>query len=144
MCCAVLSRSVLSDSFATPWTVAHQAPSMGFSRQEYWSGLPCPPPGDRPSPGIEQINVRYFPYKQRFTFNLTDKNGDYSFHNLCSLLTGSGKDVPPFGKKTTIRNIQQIQVKFLKSSRVLHRSHMTRNYSQSTFQTRKVGISAGK
>ena len=40
--------------FATPWTVAHQAPlSMGFSRQEYWSGLPCPPPGDRPNPGIE-------------------------------------------------------------------------------------------
>ena len=37
-----------------PWTVAHQAPlSMGFSRQEYWSGLPCPPPGDLPDPGIE-------------------------------------------------------------------------------------------
>ena len=35
--------------FATPWTVAHQAPlSMGFPRQEYWSGLPCPPPGDLP------------------------------------------------------------------------------------------------
>lgn len=81
---------------------------------------------------------------KRFTFNLTDKNGDYSFHNLCSLLTGSGKDVPPFGKKTTIHNVQQIQVKFLKTSRVFHRSHMTRNYSQSSFQTRKVGISAGK
>ena len=40
--------------FATPWTVAHQAPpSMGFSRQEYWSGLPCPSPGDLPNPGIE-------------------------------------------------------------------------------------------
>ena len=40
--------------FVTPWTVAHQAPlSMGFSRQEYWSGLPCCPPGDRPSPGIK-------------------------------------------------------------------------------------------
>ena len=40
--------------FATPCTVAPQAPlSMGFSRQEYWSGLPCPPPGDLPSPGIE-------------------------------------------------------------------------------------------
>ena len=40
--------------FATPWTVAHQAPpSMGFSRQEYWSGLPFPSPGDRPNPGIE-------------------------------------------------------------------------------------------
>ena len=40
--------------FATPWTVAHQTPpSMGFSRQEYWSGLPFPSPGDLPDPGIE-------------------------------------------------------------------------------------------
>ena len=39
---------------ATPWTVAYQAsPSMGFSRQEYWSGLPFPSPGDLPDPGIE-------------------------------------------------------------------------------------------
>ena len=38
----------------TPWTVDHQAPlSMGFSRQEYWSGLPFPSPGDLPDPGIE-------------------------------------------------------------------------------------------
>ena len=40
--------------FATPWTVAHQAPSsVGFSRQAYWSGLPFPSPGDLPDPGIE-------------------------------------------------------------------------------------------
>ena len=40
--------------FATPWTVAHQAPpSMGFSKQEYWSELPFPSPGDLPDPGIE-------------------------------------------------------------------------------------------
>ena len=40
--------------FATPWTVAHQAPpSMGFSRQEYWSGLPFRSPGHLPDPGIE-------------------------------------------------------------------------------------------
>ena len=40
--------------FETPWTVAHQAPlSMGFSRQEYWSGLPFPSPGDLPGPGME-------------------------------------------------------------------------------------------
>ena len=40
--------------FATPCTVAHQVPLfMGFSRQEYWSGLPCPPPGDLPDPGIK-------------------------------------------------------------------------------------------
>ena len=38
----------------TPWTAAHQAPlSMGFSRQEHWSGLPFPPPGDLPNPGNE-------------------------------------------------------------------------------------------
>ena len=40
--------------FVTPWTVASQAPqSMEFSRQEYWSGLPFPSPGDLPNPGIE-------------------------------------------------------------------------------------------
>ena len=39
--------------FVTPWTVALQVPlSMGFSRQEYWSGLPCLPPGDLPNPGV--------------------------------------------------------------------------------------------
>ena len=39
---------------ATPWTVAHEAPPrMGFSRQEYWSGLTFPPPGDLPDPGIK-------------------------------------------------------------------------------------------
>ena len=40
--------------FVTPWTVAYQAPlSIGFSRQEYWSGLPFPSTGDLPNPGIE-------------------------------------------------------------------------------------------
>ena len=42
--------------FATLWTVDHQAPlSMGLSRQEYWSGLPCPPPGDLPNPEIKPV-----------------------------------------------------------------------------------------
>ena len=41
-------------TLGTPWTVAHQGPlSMGFSRQEYWSGLPFPSPGDLPNPGIK-------------------------------------------------------------------------------------------
>ena len=40
--------------FVTPWPIAYQAsPSMGFSRQEYWNGLPSPSPGDLPDPGIE-------------------------------------------------------------------------------------------
>ena len=46
--------SVVSDSFATPWTIVHQVPlSVGFSRQEYWSGFPFPSPGDLPDPGIK-------------------------------------------------------------------------------------------
>ena len=52
MCC-VLRHSVVSDSLQPFWNVVHQAPvSMGFSRQDYWSGLPCPPPEDFPNPGI--------------------------------------------------------------------------------------------
>ena len=48
----------MSDTFATPWTVVHQGPlSMGFSRQEYWSGLLCPPPGDLSDPGIEPTSL---------------------------------------------------------------------------------------
>ena len=50
----VLSHFSRVRLFVTPWTVAHQAPlSVGFPRQEYRSGLPCPPPGDLPDPGIE-------------------------------------------------------------------------------------------
>ena len=52
-----LSRSVVPD-YATPQTIAHQAPlPMGFSRQEYWSGLSFPPPGDLPDPGIESMSL---------------------------------------------------------------------------------------
>ena len=44
--------------FVTAWTVAHQAPLfLGFSRQEYWGGLPFPPPGDLPNPGIEPVSL---------------------------------------------------------------------------------------
>ena len=48
--------SVASDSFVTPWTVAHQAPlSVGFPRQEYWRGLPFPSLGDLLDPGVEPV-----------------------------------------------------------------------------------------
>ena len=51
-----VSCSVVSDS-ATPWTVAHQAPpSMEYSMQECWSGLPFPSPADLPDPGIEPMS----------------------------------------------------------------------------------------
>ena len=51
--CCYVSHSIISDS-VNPWTVAHQVPlSMGVSRQEYWSRLPFPSPGDLPDPGIK-------------------------------------------------------------------------------------------
>ena len=56
--CAVLSRFSCVRLFVTLWTIAHQAPlSTAFSRQEYWSGLSCPPPGDLPDPGIEPASL---------------------------------------------------------------------------------------
>ena len=54
MCTFTLSHFSRAQICASPWTVACQTPlSMGFSRQEYCHGLPCPPPGDLPDPGIE-------------------------------------------------------------------------------------------
>ena len=53
----MLCHAVVSNSFVTPGTVACQAPlSMGLSRQEHWSGLPSPPPGDLPDPGIKSMS----------------------------------------------------------------------------------------
>ena len=62
-CCAcVLSCFSCFWLFVTPWTVACQAPlSMGFSRQEYWSGLPCPPPGESSWPR-DRSCVSYLPF----------------------------------------------------------------------------------
>ena len=64
--------------FVTPWTVAHQALlSMGFSRQEYWSGLPFPSPGDLRSPGIEPrspaLQADSLPYEPNFEASTGNK-----------------------------------------------------------------------
>ena len=59
-CPSPTPRVHLIQVFATPWTVALQAPlSMQFSRQEYWSGLPSPPPGDLPNPGINPCLLHF-------------------------------------------------------------------------------------
>ena len=59
---SLFSCSVMSNSFVTPWTVAHQAPlSMGFFRQEYWNGLPCPPSWDLPP--IQRLNLCLLPWQ---------------------------------------------------------------------------------
>ena len=58
--------------FEIPWTVARQAPlSMGFSRQEYWSQLPCPSPGDLPDPGIKTSSLTFLALADGFFFFTT-------------------------------------------------------------------------
>ena len=55
--CACIQSLSGVDLFVMPWTTAHQAPlSIGCPRQEYWSGLPFPPPGDLPDPGIKHVS----------------------------------------------------------------------------------------
>ena len=58
-CCVYMLRCFSCGTFSvTPWTVACQAPrSMGFSRQEYWRGLPFPTPGNLPDPGVEPASL---------------------------------------------------------------------------------------
>ena len=56
--CCLLSRFSHVRLFVTLWTIACQTPLyMGFCRQEYWSGLPCPSPGDLPDPGMEPVSL---------------------------------------------------------------------------------------
>ena len=76
-CVCVHARSAVSDS-ATPWTVAHQAPlSRGLSRQEYWSGLPFPSPGDLPDPGSEPASPAHLTLAGRFFTSVPPGKSDY-------------------------------------------------------------------
>ena len=82
----VLSCSVLSSS-VTPWTAAHQAPlSMGFSRPEYWSGLPFPSPGDLPNPEIKLGS----PALQADSLP-AELPGNYEIENFDTCLSGKKK-----------------------------------------------------
>ena len=66
----VLGHFSLVPQCASLWTVACQAPlSMGFSRKEYWSGLPSPPPKDLPNPGIEPMSLLFPALAGRFRNN---------------------------------------------------------------------------
>ena len=68
----------MTDSFAFPWIIACQTPlSMGFSRQEYWSGLPFPAPGDISNPGIEPMSPSSPALASGFF--TTEPSGQYSF-----------------------------------------------------------------
>ena len=70
-CACVLSRFSHVQILEAPWTVARQAPlSMGFSMQEYWSGLPCPPPGGLPKLGIKPVPLASPALAGRFFTNI--------------------------------------------------------------------------
>ena len=98
----MLSRFSRTQLFATLWTVTYQAPlSIGFSRQEYWNGLPCPPPGDLPSPGIEPASLVSPALAGRFfTSELPGKPlswENWSQISVCSTIVGE-KQFPLKGK----------------------------------------------
>ena len=74
----------------TPWTVAHQASlSVGFSRQEHWSGVPCPPPEDLPDPGIEPLSLTSPALAGRFFTTSTTWEG-HSVPNRSQFIKGVG------------------------------------------------------
>ena len=75
----ILSRFSHLWLFATSWTVAHQAPpSMGFSRQEYWNGLPCPPPGNLPDPGLKSMSFKHSALAGGFFTSSATQEAPYS------------------------------------------------------------------
>ena len=83
--CAVFSHVWL---FATPWTVAHQVLlSMKFSRQEYWSGLPFPPPGDLPNPVIESPSLAL--WADSLPLSRQGNSGDISIYISMKTVTSS-------------------------------------------------------
>ena len=88
-----ISHSVVSDSFATPRTVARQAPlSMGFSRQEYWSGLPFPSPEDIYALATSKSSSKlHYPHPATFQDNALTRN---YLSNLCPLTTLSVLPMP--------------------------------------------------
>ena len=88
----LFSHKVISDSFATPWTVAHQGPlSIGFPRQEYWGGWPFPPPEDLPNSGFQPTSLalasRFFPTEPSGK-PLSPLPSFIIFHCICCIFIG--------------------------------------------------------
>ena len=99
---SVLTRFSRARLFVTLWTITRQAPlSMGFSRQEYQSGLLCPSPGDFPDPGIKPMSLTSPALEGRFfttntvlyllIYRKEQTNTCYSIYKLCKSCEGKGK-----------------------------------------------------
>ena len=104
--------------FETSWIVAHQAPlSRGFSRQEYWSGFPCPAPGELPNPGIKSTSLLHLLHWQAGS----------------SPLMPSGKLRMGLGEVKDVLNSQETQLDFLEGVVDLHLSKLTSKYRNRLF-----------
>ena len=128
MYACMLSQFSHVQLFVTPWTVALQAPlSMGFSRQEYWSGLPCPP-GDLPDPRIEPTSLKSPALAEKFftTSIIWELLENTSFKKKAALVvknppasTGDGRDVgliPGSGRSPGVGNGNPLQYSCLENS----------------------------
>ena len=105
----VLSRFSRTRFFATIWTIAHYIPlSMGFSRQEYWSGLPCPPPGDLSNPGIEPAS---------FVSSVQSSSVSQSRPTLCDPMDCS---TPGFAVHHQLLELAQTQVHRVSNASTIH------------------------
>ena len=108
--------------FVTPWTVTFQAPlSMGFTRQEYWSGLPCPPPGDLPNAGIEPVSLTLPPLASRFFTTSTTWEAQFSEYYLFKHVSSKAVTLSVFDRdmqsilafsKTLLRYVAEPEVRW--------------------------------
>ena len=97
VCACSAAKTVLL--FPTPWKADLRAPlSMGFSRQEYWSGLSCPPPGDLPNPGIKP---RFLPHCRWILYQLSHQGSP--LETICS------KGILDFGTLGTVRTVSHLK-----------------------------------
>ena len=102
------------DSRVTPWTVALQAPlSMGFSRQEFWSGLPCPPPGDPPDPGIKPAFLMSLALAGGFF--TTSANWEAPLISYSLLISVQSEGIQP---TTTLRNPNSFSLTYQQETQI--------------------------
>ena len=110
--CACMPAQLLSSVwlFATPWTAAHQAPpSMAFPRQEYWSGLPFPPAGDLPNPGVEPTSLMSLALAGRFLTTVpTRKPSNADWRTLCKILDQDSSKLETISKSSERQKQAQV------------------------------------
>ena len=111
----ILSRFNCVRLCETLWTIAHQAPlSMGFPRQEYWSGLQCPAPEDLPNPGIEPVSLMSSALAGRF-FTTSAMQEAHTFYIKCIYTYKYVYAYIGAEKVQTVKNLSSVQKTWVQS-----------------------------